>query len=1170
LKNKKKKQKLFLKKKKMNKDKKTTTTTTTSESSSSKESGGAQPSSAYASAESSPNTSITPSTSLSSFPVSNLTSLTHEQLLSYDTSNHTKLMQELVHHVQTHPLDATTSRGLTTSPSTTSFDKLNKFDQFQSLPPNICDTSNEKAKASSEKTVEQVIKSSVDEMVSKIGPQKSPQPQKSSVMSFIEKMLKSSPNKNKDKVSDLAAAPQPAAPATTTTTSNTLAPTINTSSSSPNPESNTYKLLSNNDVTPTIAEQKSPNLSANRPTVSTLSPNGTTINDAVAIFNAASSIKVPLSSLSSTSSSSSSSSAAVVSQQQDELKKKNKTNDDEKIMDHLTSMDRKEHEKQVDPLSNMPISQAVAAQPVGADQKSTHQQQQQQPHVQHQQSSGCLNKEKSMDTTNVPSSSQQFAKDLNSDLAAAAAAAAAASATTKTTIVVVNTLANNKEETTSSSSTTPSLTLNERFTSNASTSSIHNDLKMILEEGKETKVQQQQQQHHQITGHVQPKAASKQQHKHGKSSPDSGRKQQYNIGELAKAMKLENMMNVNNNNNNNKNGNKIKESRERSSGKEDGELSSSSSISLGGETKYRYSKDFLNQIRDERAGFIETIYPDIFKAYCYCMNGNHWDPEKYFDIVQYPGEYEKIEQNNYKSNKTSNNYYKSNNNSNNNNNQQQQMRNNKYHVNNMKPHTNNKQSVNDMLLSMENNDNVDSPQLPQVPKNSPKSVQSNKGGVHSNKHKKSSHESAPHHHIGLTGFGLMAGKENMTTLSQIESNEMNVDKIILNMLKKKSEMSPPQPQPQSSTNTNSLLDMINNVDSSKKHNHKSHQKHQNSNNSSNKIIEDLLNVKMAQPQPLRHFPQVLTAAELEMTQLSQSQAKMMNKFNNSNASSSSSSGNNNNTSSSSSCSGNEFANHHHHHHHQPSSNPGMNHISDAYKQLVKNLSNHPLSTPPSSNTKHNEDILSTLHKKKMSQQQQAAAMASSAAETTKALKKFLNISSSKTNNGGEEKKSKKKNHSHSSHHRKSSKQNGESSSSSKFPSTNPHEKPFQSLLSEHLIHAPAMPPVEASSSSSSSHNPIESFINKMNDQQNFNSILSKIMPGLANQVAPVAAAGQVAAASQSQVERNTSKSDDILKWFNVSTSQHQHHSEEPKLRLNSQVNSLFEIESREFGRTRLY
>lgn len=47
---------------------------------------------------------------------------------------------------------------------------------------------------------------------------------------------------------------------------------------------------------------------------------------------------------------------------------------------------------------------------------------------------------------------------------------------------------------------------------------------------------------------------------------------------------------------------------------------------------FAFNKDFLEKVRKERANFISQIYPDIFKAYCYCMNGKYWNPEKYFDV----------------------------------------------------------------------------------------------------------------------------------------------------------------------------------------------------------------------------------------------------------------------------------------------------------------------------------------------------------------------------------------------------------------------------------------------------------------------------------------------------------------------------------------------------------
>lgn len=82
-----------------------------------------------------------------------------------------------------------------------------------------------------------------------------------------------------------------------------------------------------------------------------------------------------------------------------------------------------------------------------------------------------LSPSKSTSSMNVPASSQEFCMDLNLNIAASAA--------------VVN--ANGTSIAITSSSSTNSLSDHNRFTSNASTSSIHNDLKMIVEESKENK-----------------------------------------------------------------------------------------------------------------------------------------------------------------------------------------------------------------------------------------------------------------------------------------------------------------------------------------------------------------------------------------------------------------------------------------------------------------------------------------------------------------------------------------------------------------------------------------------------------------------------------------------------------------------------------------------------------
>ncbi len=74
----------------------------------------------------------------------------------------------------------------------------------------------------------------------------------------------------------------------------------------------------------------------------------------------------------------------------------------------------------------------------------------------------------------VPASSREFTMNLNFNLASAAAATAGGP------VVVVDNSSNSKS---------PVAKEHNKFTSNASTSSIHNDLKMILEESKEDKKQ---------------------------------------------------------------------------------------------------------------------------------------------------------------------------------------------------------------------------------------------------------------------------------------------------------------------------------------------------------------------------------------------------------------------------------------------------------------------------------------------------------------------------------------------------------------------------------------------------------------------------------------------------------------------------------------------------------
>jgi len=254
--------------------------------------------------------------------------------------------------------------------------------------------------------VDNTIKTSMHEMNAKLQQQTTPKsntsPNKSSsVLSFIEKIF----NKNSDKQNKQALP-------------NNLS---TTSSSSPNPDCSPYKLLSHEIHTSESCKTSSAllNLQLNstnsmRPTIpSTLSPNGTTIHDAVAIFNAATRTQEGITS---------------------------------KSVETLALLNSREHE-QADPI----LSQ------IKASHKVTYQQ------MTHDETNNA----------HVPATSEEFAMKLNFNLASAAASSAPAPVVVQDNLKLINQATNQ--------------TLNQRFTSNASTSSIHNDLKKILEESKGNK-----------------------------------------------------------------------------------------------------------------------------------------------------------------------------------------------------------------------------------------------------------------------------------------------------------------------------------------------------------------------------------------------------------------------------------------------------------------------------------------------------------------------------------------------------------------------------------------------------------------------------------------------------------------------------------------------------------
>lgn len=643
----------------------------------------------------------------------------------------------------------------------------------------------------------------------------------------------------------------------------------------------------------------------------------------------------------------------------------------------------------------------------------------------------------------VPASSQEFCMNLNFNLAAAAAATAAGP-------VVVESMKASPEHI--------------RYTSNASTSSIHNDLKLILEESKDTN-----------KSLTQASLASK-------SVPrtKSNEKQTTDADRLNLIKIMLNMVEANK-----QNCTKLQQQKQQDQPvinwpkKENG--------------RYRYTKEFLNQINEQRAEFIDQIYPDIFKAYCYCMNGKYWDPEKYFDIIQFPGEYDKIPNKNNRS-------YNNNNNSNNNTsgyqqkqhyhqqqNQQQRRRN---------TSTSNYNKSNLLTPSTSVLSTADSPQPLQVPKNSPKLVGQQD-------------QPQQQHRLNMSANSQKNNKENKKRLNNILSTlgvdsqsvkSNDADKILLNLIKNK--------EPQQQVNKcNDLLEILN----TKKE--QFDQNRQQRSVSSNNILENLFPTKTSPQQQVvpqmtsqapKHSPLVLTAQELEMSQLLTQQKNYKPKLPNATSDL------------------NRF--------------DDLSNTSDAYKQLVKNLSNHPLNSS-------NNSLMTKLNQEQRLKQQQYQQQQWSN-DGTNVLRQLLNLNPEITQNKLEKKTKKKHHHHH--HHHKTTKSPSTSllnPNQTKFPSQNPHEKPFENFFgnseetrdSKHveIVVASTLNHVLNKSPQTNNKNTLENLFEKMNMQQqkrkttkseneHFNSLLNKMMPQ----------------SSQSKVDNKkvSESSSDILKWFTGSSS----------------------------------
>lgn len=762
-------------------------------------------------------------------------------------------------------------KSVTSSTSTNALDKLFKHhaefsSEFQSLPHTLIpggakqaneieknllnDSFNQKSQG---QTLHDFVKNTVTSLI------------ENTVKTSIEEMTK---EVREEKEKNLAAKLMPS-----------LFPANTVSSSSPNPTCSPFKFL----VDSTNQEPNAPKSpSQQTKIVSTLSPNGSTIQDAVSIFNA------------------------------EQLKQSSSS-----VIDKLAHLNHKEHEKE-DPV--------LTTSKNGSDK------------IEHVKSTSAAPQ-----SMTVPESSQEFCRNLNLNLAAAAANAS--------TVPLVVESCQKKSE-------------NQQFTSNASTSSIHNDLKLILEANKpETKEQ------------VKNKEAPKPQREKSNRSK-ANKSEQIENGE--NVMKLVSMM---------------KQMAE-SKGKP-------GQMVLGDESgKYRYNKEFLQQIRSDRAAFIQNINPEIFKAYCYCMSGRYWDPEKYFDIVQFSGDYER---------------------------------------------------------AVHQNQAVKQKKNPKEKK--AKIGKSTKVAVDSSK----------------------IAKENiMQSLGLNKTNDVKqADKFIMDMLKKNPEQK--LDEPSANSKQVDLMDMLG-------------KKPKNSN-----ILGELFS-QNSQP---KHHPVILTAQELELSQINRPVNRLFAGLNQtpdlaSKLKSPNSCGSNSCASECSSTSSDAASN------------------SQAYKQLIKNLSNHPLCTPSSVPARSFENVLMKLQQKKHENSVQNAVSNAQnlAKDGTNLLKQLLHLNTEHS----DEKKTRQKKSQHQNKHQKSNKQELITSVEStvtttttttitqtQFPAVNPHEKPFQNV--------------------SSKSNQLESLLSKMkqpvqpeakqqvkNEKEHFNSLLNKIT-------------------SHSQPVKQPNEPENILKWF---------------------------------------
>jgi hypothetical protein len=446
-------------------------------------------------------------------------------------------------------------------------------------------------------------------------------------------------------------------------------------------------------------------------------------------------------------------------------------------------------------------------------------------------------------------------------------------------------------------------------------------------------------------------------------------------------------------------------------------------------------------------------------------------------------------------------------NNNNNNQKQQQQSNRKRNISN----TSNGNKYDNTKSKYQSNTISHSPQPLQVPKNSPKV---------------SNHDQQ--NNLNLSTTSSKNGKENKRKFNSILSTlgleqtikSNNADKILLDLIKNKASSN------DKNNNNNNLLDMLN----TKK------EQFENKTRSSN-ILDTLLMNSQKQQQhqsevrsltnsssSSKHFPVVLTAQELEMSQMLTQQKNSRHKL---------------------PINQNEISNF--------IEFESTNNTSDAYKQLVKNLSNHPLNAPTTATgvpTTINNNQQKTNNNNNNKQNQQPNWPVSN--NGTNVLKQLLNLKIEQPIQKTTEKKSKsKKGHHHHHHNNNNSKTKSPSTSMlasesiNKFPVVNPHEKPFENYLNEDS----SSKQVEIVVASTLSHvlnnnksptNVLENLFEKMNtkkksvksENDHFYSLLNKMMPVVDTNNRQKSKQQQ-----QQQINESSSSSSDILKWFTGNTPQ---------------------------------